>query len=280
MGRKFDADWLGWVKTNAQRGCSRQEMHDILLKNGFDEAAIRAAFDDVVRSQKAPDPPPERPAINVPHAKRLESPSIELYTAEGFLSPDECTSLVKLIRRSLRPSTISVPPTGEADTRFRTSRTCDLIGNERAIRSLNDKVHAAMGLDGAFAEPSQGQWYEVGQEFKAHTDLFKAYELEQFSTATWGQRTWTFMIYLNEPEGGGGTRFTELDHTIEPRIGTAVFWNNLTPAGEGNNFTLHQGMPVSAGNKVIITKWFRRPPVVKRPSFTSMGAKWTQNVKV
>jgi prolyl 4-hydroxylase len=186
---------------------------------------------------------------------------------------------VKLIRKSLRPSTISVPPSGEADTRFRTSRTCDLIGKERAIVSLNAKVHAAMGIDGAFAEPSQGQWYEVGQEFKPHTDFFKAYELEQFSTATWGQRTWTFMIYLNEPEGGGGTRFTELGHTIEPRTGMALFWNNLTPAGDANNFTMHQGMPVTAGNKVIITKWFRRPPEVKRPSFTSMSATWSQKLK-
>jgi len=280
MARAFDAEWRGWLRTNVQRGCARQELHDILLKNGFDEAGIRAAFEEVLRSQQVPAPPPERPALNVPNAKRFASSSIELYTAEGFLSAGECDALVKLIRRSLRPSTISVPPSGEPDTRFRTSRTCDLIGNERAIASLNDKVHAAMGISGAFAEPAQGQWYEVGQEFKPHTDFFKAYELEKFSTATWGQRTWTFMIYLNEPESGGGTRFTGIDHTIEPRTGTAVFWNNLTPEGDGNDFTMHQGMPVTAGKKVIITKWFRRAPGAKRPSFTSLGAKWTQTVKV
>jgi len=38
-------------------------------------------------------------------------------------------------------------------------------------------------------------------------------------------------------------------------------------------------MPVTAGNKVIITKWFRRPPEVKRPSFTSMSATWSQKLK-
>ena len=280
MARKFDAEWLGWLKTNVQRGCSRGELQEILLKNGFDEAAILAAFNEVVGSASMAAPPPERPAINVPNAKRAASRSIELYTAEAFLSADECGALVELIRKSLRPSTISVPPSGEPDMRFRTSRTCDLVGGERAIVSLNEKVHAAMGIDGAFAEPSQGQWYEAGQEFKPHTDFFKEYELERFSTAAWGQRTWTFMIYLNEPEGGGGTRFTELDLTIEPRTGTVVFWNNLTPAGEGNNFTMHQGMPVTAGRKVIITKWFRRAPVEKRPSYTSVGAKWSQKVKV
>ena len=280
MARTFDAEWLGWLKTNVQRGCARRELHDILLKNGFDEAAILAAFNEVVSAPSMTAPPPERPAIKVPNAKRVSPSSIELYTAEAFLSARECGALVELIRKSLRPSTISVPPSGEPDTRFRTSRTCDLIGNQRAIVSLNEKVHAAMGIDRAFAEPSQGQWYDVGQEFKPHTDFFKDYELEQFSTAIWGQRTWTFMIYLNEPEGGGGTRFTELDLTIEPRAGTAVFWNNLTAAGGGNNFTMHQGLPVTAGKKVIITKWFRRAPVVRRPSFTSLGAKWSQKVKV
>ena len=280
MGRSFDAEWRGWLKTNVQRGCARRELHDILLKNGFDEAAILAAFNEVASGVSLASPPPERPAINVPNAKKFASSSIELYTAEAFLSPAECAALVELIRKSLRPSTISTPPTGEPDEKFRTSRTCDLVGNDRAIVALNAKVHAAMGIDGAFAEPSQGQWYEAGQEFKPHTDFFKEYELERFATAQWGQRTWTFMLYLNEPEGGGGTRFTEVDLTIDPKPGMAVFWNNLTTAGDGNNFTKHQGMPVTAGKKVIITKWFRRPPVVKRPSFISMGAKWTQKVKI
>jgi prolyl 4-hydroxylase len=39
----------------------------------------------------------------------------------------------------------------------------------------------------------------------------------------------------------------------------ALFWNNLTAEGQPNPGTLHQGMPVKAGDKAIITKWFRRP---------------------
>ena len=279
MSRKVDGDWLDWLKTNLQRGCARHELHEILLKNGFDEVAIGAAFAAAVNAPALAAPPPDRPAINIPNAKRFESSSIELYTAEDFLTAAHCDELVEVIRRALRPSTITTPPTGEPDAYFRTSRTCDLLGNDRATVSLNNKVHAAMGFDAAFAEPAQGQWYEVGQEFKPHTDFFKAYELEKLSTPAWGQRTWTFMIYLNEPEGGGGTRFVDVDHTIEPKRGMAVFWNNLTASGEGNNFTRHQGMPVTAGKKVIITKWFRRPPVVKRPSFTSQGVKWSQQAK-
>jgi len=67
------------------------------------------------------------------------------------------------------------------------------------------------------------------------------------------------MVYLNEPQSGGETRFVEVDLTVKPKLGMAVLWNNLLPSGNPNYFTRHQGMPVTAGMKVIITKWFRMP---------------------
>ena len=87
------------------------------------------------------------------------------------------------------------------------------------------------------------------------------------------------MIYLNEPEAGGETRFVDVDLTVKPRLGTALFWNNLLPSGEPNNFTRHQGMPVTAGTKVIITKWFRMAPAAP-PVFSSVPVSWTQKLQV
>ncbi len=278
MTRRLDNEWLGWLRTNVERGCATQELTQILLKQGFAEAAVRSAFDDVLRRPRGAAPAPVKPSLNVPNAKRFESTSIELYTAEGFLDAADCAKLVTLIKSTLRPSTIAAPPSGEADKQFRTSRTCDLVGKNGVIANLDSKVCRAMGIDRGLSEPSQGQCYEVGQEFKAHTDFFKAYELEKFSTPAWGQRTWTFMIYLNEPEGGGATRFVDIDLTIQPKRGMAVYWNNLLPSGQANNFTRHQGMPVTAGTKLIITKWFRMAPGA-RPVFTSAPVTWTQKIQ-
>jgi prolyl 4-hydroxylase len=56
---------------------------------------------------------------------------------------------------------------------------------------------------------------------------------------------------------GGGTRFFSIDRILEPKKGQAVIWNNLYPDGSPNPDTLHSGMPVSEGHKVIITMWFR-----------------------
>jgi len=184
---------------------------------------------------------------------------MELYMAEGFLDPIESAALTSIIVANLRQSTVSIAPTDKPDTAFRTSRTCDLVGGQDAVLALDSKICQSLGIDPSLAEPSQGQCYEVGQEFKPHTDFFKGYELGRFSTQNLGQRTWTFMIYLNEPQGGGETRFVDLGIAVKPKLGMAVLWNNLLPSGEPNELTRHQGMPVTAGTKVIITKWFRMP---------------------
>jgi prolyl 4-hydroxylase len=65
------------------------------------------------------------------------------------------------------------------------------------------------------------------------------------------------MIYLNDVEEGGGTRFRRLEKTIMPEKGKAVVWNNLNSDGSVNPYTIHHGMKVRAGVKYVITKWFR-----------------------
>lgn len=236
----FPREWQDWVAHNVQRGCSAADIFNTLVREGFAPEVAERALNL------------RRVAL-----KRFPSPKIELYTAERFLHPEECEELIDVIKRRLRPSTISHD--GSADSSFRTSRTCDLVGGEPAVRALDAKICGAMGIDPKLAEPSQGQYYEVTQEFKPHTDYFEAYELERHSTPTLGQRTWTFMIYLNDVEEGGETAFVNVGLVIPPKQGMAVLWNNLRPDGSGNYDTLHHGTPVKAGYKAIVTKWFRRP---------------------
>ena len=47
---------------------------------------------------------------------------------------------------------------------------------------------------------------------------------------------------------------------IPELAGHLLIWNNLDGDGRGNTFSLHQGMPVTAGVKYIITKWNRERP--------------------
>lgn len=41
------------------------------------------------------------------------------------------------------------------------------------------------------------------------------------------------------------------------RRGSALFWHNLKPSGEGDYFTKHAGCPVLLGNKWVANKWIR-----------------------
>lgn len=129
------------------------------------------------------------------------------------------------------------------------------------MQSIEDKLTSLIGIDPAHGETIQGQRYAVGQQFKPHHDFFypdQPYWEEQ--NASGGQRTWTAMIFLNQPEAGGQTCFEKAGVRVTPRAGNLLAWNNLDDAGDPNDISLHQGMPVQAGTKYIITKWYRERP--------------------
>jgi len=199
-----------------------------------------------------------RESIQPAALQRIDTDRAELYLLDDFLDPAECRRVIEIMKGSLRRSTITVE--NEPDKYFRKSRTCDLsFIDVPVVRRLDRAICDTMRIAPALAEPTQGQYYDVGDEFKPHTDYFESYELDRFSTPAWGQRSWTFMLYLNEPEGGGETAFVNLGFAVKPKTGRALIWNNLTPLGEPNPDTIHQGTPVTAGYKAIITKWFRTP---------------------
>ncbi|UAB79731.1 2OG-Fe(II) oxygenase [Erythrobacter sp. SCSIO 43205] len=190
--------------------------------------------------------------------QRVPHPKIELFQLKEFLTPHHCQQLIALIEKDLRPSTLA---NSDGDATFRTSETCDLPRAEPVVQKLDAMLHGLNGIDPALGEPVQGQRYAVGQEFKAHTDYFTpgTADFEKFCSES-GQRTWTFMIYLNEVEAGGATRFKTVGKTFQPEVGKLVCWNNKRPDGELNPNTLHHGMKVRKGMKYVITKWYRERP--------------------
>lgn len=190
-----------------------------------------------------------------PGLQRVPTRELELFIVRGFLDPATCAVLIERIDERRRPSEIA-DDVGIAS--FRTSETCDLDWRDPIVAGVDRKIAALLGLPLDASEPIQGQRYAPGQEFKAHTDTFEPGGYDFFvHTAETGQRTWTAMIYLNEPENGGATRFKTIGKTIQPETGKLVAWNNLLPDGRPNPATLHQGMKVRRGTKYIITKWFR-----------------------
>jgi prolyl 4-hydroxylase len=167
--------------------------------------------------------------------------------------------VIALGEAKLRPSTVTID---NGDNSYRTSRTCDLgLLENPYMKSVDEKICKALGIANNYSEVTQLQKYEVGQQFKKHTDYFEPNSGEYRNHASkLGNRTWTFMVYLNSVLGGGGTHFYGLNHTFTAKQGQAVVWNNRLPSGAVNPQTLHAGLPVTEGVKFVITKWFREHP--------------------
>lgn len=193
-----------------------------------------------------------------PGLQKVPTAKLEIFQLRSFLDTDQCAALIELIDVGRRPSTIA---DSNGDDYFRTSETCDLAEHEPVVLELERRLLALSGIGPQFGEPVQGQRYAVGQEFKPHTDYF-APGGQDYDTycAVAGQRSWTFMIYLNNVASGGGTRFKALDKIFRPETGKLLCWNNRQADGSVNPHTLHHGMKVRKGLKYVITKWYREQP--------------------
>ncbi|MEY4850312.1 MAG: hypothetical protein RLZZ331_1316, partial [Pseudomonadota bacterium] len=131
-------------------------------------------------------------------AQKVPDKRVEMVIRKGFLPAADCAGLISLIDVHRRPSTITDAYGAGSD--FRTSETADLPADDPLVGRVYRQLADYAGLDIAHAEALQGQRYAVGQQFQMHTDYFEPTGLDYYPhTADGGQRTWTMMVYLNEP---------------------------------------------------------------------------------
>ena len=270
----MEPTWDEWISANLARGCDPDELVGEMVSKGFARDDARRSLERAVANV----PMHDEAGPYLPTAIPLHTDRAELYGVDGFLDGAECAHLVALIREYLRPSTTSE----EGVSGFRTSRTCDMADlDDPVVREVDRRLCAWIGIDPAFGEPLQGQWYDAGQQFKPHTDYFDP-DSPDFAgnVGGRGQRSWTVMVYLNGTREGGATRFPRLDVEVGPQAGSALAWNNRDRLGRENPATLHHGTPVTAGYKAILTKWFRsatprtvfaKEPAELRPPLTRDG---------
>ena len=194
--------------------------------------------------------------LKVPNIYHVPAGSLDMFVVRSFLDEAECAALISRIDEGRRPSGVLGP---YPDPEFRTSESCDLARGDPLVQQIEAKITALMGIDPRHGETVQGQRYDVGQQFKPHHDFFWTDQpYWETQRRNGGQRTWTAMVFLNEPERGGQTFFERAGVRITPHTGNLLTWNNMDVHGEPNIASLHQGMPVEAGVKYIITKWYRQ----------------------
>jgi prolyl 4-hydroxylase len=270
----LDESWKEWAKINIRNGVPKDDIFTILLNYNFNYDQIQLFLDweptkPFISERKGFQdkiiPNNQFGIVNYnkclqdnPKVWKIENNFLDIYKIYNFLSYEECHALIKSFENEeFDKSTIT---NANEKASIRTSSTYHLFPEKNKLYiDLNDKICKTIGLNELNGEIAQVQKYNIGEEFKEHTDYFdEKLEYNKKYLGEKGQRTWTFMVYLNDVEEGGETNFPKINMKIKPTCGMALVWNNLINDEKVNPYTLHQGLPVLKGEKIIITKWFRK----------------------
>jgi prolyl 4-hydroxylase len=217
---------------------------------GTDWEALRAAID-----LDAWFTPPE------PRLLR-ESPRIQVM--EPFVPPAVCEWLIAAARGRLARATIYDKATGgTTEDGRRTNSQCDLdieIGGVLTF-VIRGRISAITGRPDAAMEVPKVLHYRPGETFAEHFDYLDpdepAYARE---LAVRGQRTATFLIYLNDDFSGGETHFPELGLAHAGATGDALLFSNVAADGRPDAATRHAGRPPTEGEKWLFSQWIREFP--------------------
>jgi prolyl 4-hydroxylase len=266
-----------WIVEQAQAGHSAESVLKAMKASGWNEDVAVDAMEETLRvhveSQAVAQGLP--PAVRVPEPQLEESP---LYIDTGdrrvavlqtmadprvvvfgsVLSDEECEQLIALARpRLARSLTVATRTGGEEVNADRTSNGMFFQRAEsELVRRIERRLAVLVNWPEENGEGLQILQYGPGAEYKPHYDYFDPAEP---GTPTilkrGGQRVATIVIYLAEPDKGGGTVFPDVHLEVAPKRGNAVFFSYERP--HPSTRTLHGGSPVLAGEKWIATKWLR-----------------------
>lgn len=174
-----------------------------------------------------------------------------------IVSEREMEKVKELAKPRLRRATVHDPQTGKLTTaHYRVSKSAWLGSLEHPlVDKINQRIQAVTGLDVSTAEDLQVANYGVGGQYEPHFDFGRDDEPDAFEELGTGNRIATWLLYMSDVQAGGATVFTDIGAAIQPKKGSAVFWYNLHPSGEGDYRTRHAACPVLVGNKWVSNKW-------------------------
>lgn len=266
-----------WIVEQAQGGHSAEAVLKSMLASGWTEDVAVEAMESTLRGHLEAQAVQQGlpPAVPVPDPQLDESP---LYVDAGdrkvhilqnmynprvvvfgnLLSDEECDELIGLARpRLARSLTVATKTGGEEVNEDRTSSGMFFQrGENDVVRKLEARIARIVNWPEENGEGLQILHYRPGAEYKPHYDYF---DPKEPGTPTilkrGGQRVATIVMYLGEPEKGGGTTFPDAHLEVFPKRGHAVFFSYDRP--HPSTKSLHGGAPVLAGEKWIATKWLR-----------------------
>jgi prolyl 4-hydroxylase len=266
-----------WIVEQAQAGHGPESVLSSMLASGWNEDVAVEAMEVTLReyldhqavaqglppATPVPDPDLDESPLYLDAGDRqvcvlqaMYNPRVVVFG--GLLSDEECDALIELAKpRLARSLTVETKTGGEEINADRTSNGMFFQrGENELVRRIESRIARLVNWPEENGEGLQVLHYLPGTEYKPHYDYFDPSEP---GTPTilkrGGQRVGTLVMYLAEPDKGGGTTFPDVRLEVAPKRGNAVFFSYERP--HPSTRTLHGGAPVLAGEKWIATKWLR-----------------------
>ncbi len=271
--RILEKVWQDWIANNFNRKCIKEDMLKVMLNAGISNDVAQYNLDNykVLTSQQDVNKYLQEASYLFQHKNKLQTsdgkimhiamrnsaPDIALIV--DFMSNEECDLLCSLSKDTLTKSTVVDDVTGEGVThKHRTSEGTDFsLGENDLIRTIENRVSEITGQSIVNGEGIQILHYVKGAEYLPHYDYFPNNEGGRSNMEKGGQRIITLIIYLNDVEAGGATVFPEINLSVYPKKGAALYFSYCNSISQIDSLTLHGGAPIIQGEKWIATKWIR-----------------------
>lgn len=185
----------------------------------------------------------------------------------GFLPLALCKHVTEHARPRLARAQVFDAVSGTLKTdpmRTNTNAAYSVIDSDVVMQLARARVARAAGVPFDALEPMEVLHYTGGEMYKPHIDYFhpsRAGYTDEMRIR--GQRVKTCLIYLNAGYGGGETEFPKLGIKFRGEPGEALVFDNVGADGAGDMNTLHTGLPVTRGEKWLLSQWIRdkRQPI-------------------
>jgi prolyl 4-hydroxylase len=184
---------------------------------------------------------------------------------DDFLTDKECDRLIELgIEQGYGQSTEqstnrdgSISEKTASKRRTSTNTFCGTCDDDPIAKFVLNKIATITGFPLEFSEELQLLQYHPGQYYKRHNDYIPSH-----THGPSGPRVMTVLLYLNDVEEGGGTRFNELSETarpvdVKPKKGSAVLWPSVLDKDvlTRDIRTDHEALVVEKGMKYAANAW-------------------------
>lgn len=185
-----------------------------------------------------------------------------VWVIDDFLSAEEREHIIGIAKPRLEAAKVTSTKVNTVSTARTGSVAWVRYGDSPLVQGLMHRVSDLVDIPVHHSESMQVVHYAETQEYRPHFDGWDlSTEKGRLRTENGGQRVLTALMYLNDPDGGGGTNFPKLDLAVDARPGRLVIFHNIVD--EETNLhphSLHGGMPVTEGEKWACNLWFRAKP--------------------